>query len=347
MFRQLPILLLALTLFVCTCVSPYDVRFNKSLQILTVEGTLTDENKEQKIQIAESNFVKDALFRTPIKNMIVELLVNGKEKIRLTEGEQGFYYLPLTFRAKAGNTYKLMFQKSDGTQYESSEEVMNATPKIDTIYNNFTTEGILHRNKRIPTHRIYVDYQDAPNTKNYYVWSWMLWERQYICNSTDYYDLYCNQECWEILYNETIDIVSDIFTDGKHVVGKLVAEIPYYQTNGALFEIKQLQISEEAYRFLKLLRDQNQGTGTLVDTPPEPLIGNIRNRTDPSEEIAGMFMVASVSSVKYWLDRENALGKAKPVGLLGRDPIVSPVSVTVPCYESSTRTPTKPKGWRP
>ncbi len=129
-------------------------------------------------------------------------------------------------------------------------------------------------------------------------------------------------------------------------MGKLAAEIPYYQTNGALIEIKQQRISYDSYQFLKLLKNQVQNTGTLVDTPPEALVVNIRNLTNPDEKVAGAFMVASVSSVKYWISREDANGKASPIGLLGRKPLTSPAGVLMPCIASRTRTPIKPNGWR-
>lgn len=158
--------------------------------------------------------------------------------------------------------------------------------------------------------------------------------------------MYCNQDCWEILSNDDIDIFSDVYTNGKPIVGKLAAEIPYYQTNGALIEIKQQRISYDSYQFLKLLKNQVQNTGTLVDTPPEALVVNIRNLTNPDEKVAGAFMVASVSSVKYWISREDANGKASPIGLLGRKPLTSPAGVLMPCIASRTRTPIKPNGWR-
>lgn len=348
MLNQIPKLIITLALCVCTCVSPYDVRVNKTLQILTVEGTLTDEGTEQKIQIAQSNFVKDALYKTLIKDLKVELLVNRKDKIQLIEQKEGFYALPSTFRGKNGDTYQLLFQKSDGTKYESSEEIMKAVPKIDTIYDEFVVSGVLRGDKRVPTNNIYIDYQDTPNERNYYLFSWTLWERQYICASTGNYDLYCNQDCWEILSNDDIDIFSDIYTNGKPVKGKLAAEIPYYQTNGALIEIKQQRISYDGYQFLKLLKDQVQNTGTLVDTPPEALVGNIRNLTNPDEKVAGVFMVASVSSTKYWISREkaNANSNVSPIGLLGRKPIIGPGGATTGCSASRNRTPIKPNGWR-
>jgi len=345
MYRFIRLISVVIALLVYTCVSPYDVRFKKTLRILTVEGTLTDEAKEQQIEIAETEFVNDALYRVPINGLVVQLKVNGKEIVTMQPKEKGVYVLPNGFRAKAGNRYQLIFSKPDGNRYESDDELMQAVPPIDSVYSVFVPEGYVRKEKRYPSHSIYLNYQDTPFEKSYYVWSWTLWERQNLCVSTDYYDLYCNQPCWEILRSDNIDILSDSFTDGKRVTGKKVADIPYYQSYGALLEIRQQRISETSYQFLKLLRDQNQGTGSLVDTPPEALVGNLRNVTNPNEEVAGAFLVASTQSVMYWLNRENANGKARPVGLMWRDPIISPTGITAPCVPSSTRTPLQPDGW--
>lgn len=113
-----------------------------------------------------------------------------------------------------------------------------------------------------------------------------------------------------------------------------------------MVEIKQLAISEEAYRFLKKLSEQTERTGTLVDTPPAAIIGNIRNLTKTDELVAGFFMVGSANTIKYWLNRENAQGKGTPIGLLGRKPYLNRFGATSECIEGPTRTPLKPLWWR-
>ena len=329
-----------------SCVSPYDIRFHDAMQVLVVDAILTDEDAEQQIQILASDYFNGIIHEIPLSNLKAEILVNHTTKIKLTERGDGVYALPITFRTKIGDTYQLLFQKADGTQYQSTEERLISAPKIDKIYDEFVAEGLLQNNKRLPVNNVYIDFKDSASQQNYYKWSWNLWERQYICTTTDYYDLYCDKDCWDILHDNKLDIFSDEFSNGKSTVGKLVAQIPYYQFNGALLEIRQQTISAEAYHFLKQLQDQVQNSGTLVDTPPAAVVGNIKNITNPNEEIAGVFMVTSVVSEKYWLSRENASGKARPIGLLLRSPNVSPVSIRSPCIESKNRTAHKPKEWR-
>lgn len=340
------ILMMLLSVWAYACVEPFGTLSENSLDKLVVDATITDEDMPQKIRIHKSVAKGEIAFREPIANLKVDILVNRKEVISLTHQGEGVYALPENFRAKSGESYQLIFQKPDGTNYESTEQIMPKGVKVDRLYDTFATEGIDTGTKKIPANNLYVDFQDPANEQNYYTWSWTLWERQFICHTEFSVDYYCRQNCWEILRNDTWNIFSDIYSNGKTVYNKLVAQIPYYQYGGALVEIKQLAISGEAYRFLKTLSEQTERTGTLVDTPPAAIVGNVRNLTNPAEPVVGFFMVGSASAINYWLSRENAQGKANPVGLLGRKPNPNRFGATAECIEGPTRTLQKPFWWK-
>ncbi len=345
MFKSSKIAIVLMMLLAIACVEPLDITFKSSLKILVVDGLLTNEDVQQKIKIQATVQQEETVYNTEIPNLKVELLVNSKERILLSNEGEGIYALPPTFRAETGNFYQLIFKKPDGTTYESDEQKMPNVIKIDKIYDEFEVNGILKGESKIPANYLYLDFRDPANEQNYYLWTWNLWERQYVCKTEYNTDLYCRENCWEILHNENWNIFSDIYSKGKTIEGKLVAKIPYYQFGGALFEVKQLGISANAFRFLKLINDQIQRTGTLVDTPPAAIVGNVKNITNPDEQISGFFMVASASKEQYWLSRDNASGKAKPIGLLGRGVNPSPFSITYPCIAGPNRTPNKPQGW--
>ncbi len=116
-----------------------------------------------------------------------------------------------------------------------------------------------------------------------------------------------------------------------------------------------MSLSANAYRYLKLIQDQSVNTGTLADTPPAPIKGNIENTADKNELTLGYFSVSMVEENRYWLLRDN-VANAQPNGLFsiknGRDPILEPSSVSRPaiplaiCVSSGNRTSTSPAGWR-
>lgn len=332
---------------VIACVEPYSIDFKQTFNILLVEAELTDSDEPQRIHISNSQYIFQSLSKKPVRGLFVEIEINGKLKLQLHEASDGAYVFPENFKPKIGDTFRLFFQKTDGRKYESGLEKLSASPNIDKVYNTFERTGGNAFGKIVPSHNIYVDFKDTDASNNFYSWTWTLWEKQNICFSNDFYDLYCEKACYEILKNEKIEILDDRFYNGKSIVGRVVANIPYYQNSGALLLLKQNAITVEAYKFYKQLQDLTQNNGTLADTPPPIIGGNIKCVSDESEIVVGMFMVKGVTSKYYWLDRENAEAGVLPIGLLGREP-QSPKgggNLTTPCVLLENRTPVKPKNW--
>jgi hypothetical protein len=336
--------MLALAILVVACVTPFEIGLKSEKRYLVVEATLTDIDTDQTINIHETYNFEENAYNAPVLNLKVEVIINNSETIHFTERGNGIYALPFSFRIQPGNSYKLRIQKPDGIIYESTEEKTTTVAPIDRIFDEFVVEGIKGELRNLPANYIYVDFKDMPDTQDFYLWTWKLWENQLVCR-TDYYDYYCSSKCWEILVNKDFNVFSDVFSNGKPTYGKLIAKIPFYSFDGALLEIKQQTVSEQVYRYFKLVSEQTQNSGTLVDTPPAAIIGNIRNLSNRDEPVAGVFSVASTVKQKYWLDRKNGYGKAAPIGLLGRIPVLPSNGVTYPCIEGNTRTPRKPEGW--
>ncbi len=349
MYKFSKIFAMGLTLLAGACVTPFEMDLSSEKKYLVVEATLTDIDAEQIINIHETyNFGKNT-YNVPTLNLKIEIIVNGSEAISATEKGNGNYALPFAFRIEPGTTYKLRIKKPDGTIYESSEEKTTQVPIIDRIFDEFKVDGIKDESKDvtvrdIPANYIFLDFKDNPDEKDYYMWTWTLWERQYYCY-TLYYDFYCDSKCWEIFHNKDFSVFSDFYSNGKATYGKLIGKIPFYSADGALLEIKQQAVSAQVYNYFKLVSEQSQNSGTLVDTPPAAIVGNIKNIKDAKEPVAGVFSVASTVKQKYWLDRKNGIGKAYPIGVLGRTALVAPNSRPYPCVEGPGRTPKQPEGW--
>lgn len=372
MNKKKTLLIIAIFLWLCSCVTLFEQNINSGLKVLTVDATLSDIDDEQKIIITESVNSKGTAYSVPVQNVIAELIINNNEHVMFKEKGEGIYVLPSTFKLKSGEKYRLAFSKADGTKYESDEETLTIVPEIVDIRDEFKIKGIAKEGVFLPANYIYLDVKDPENEKNNYFWTWQLWEHQDICETCDggryylnvgcrkereyqgkFFDYYCDGNCWEIFQSTEINVLNDIYSNGKLISNVLVAKIPYYSPNGALIEVKQQSVSSAAYRYLKLLAEQTQNTGTLVDTPPAAIVGNIKNINNKSEAIAGFFMVTSFKTSSHWIDRKEPIEQLIiPVGLrdhpytqeppvpneFGRPPLVK-------CELSKTRTPIKPKDW--
>jgi hypothetical protein len=120
------------------------------------------------------------------------------------------------------------------------------------------------------------------------------------------YDYRCRTQCWEIIRNYNLNLFDDALTNGGAISARKVAQIPYYDHNPCLVEIRQSALSKAAFRYFKLVEAQTQNTGGLADTPPAAPIGNIYNVANRNEAVVGYFGASGVSTVRYWLDRKDA-----------------------------------------
>ena len=196
----------------------------------------------------------------------------------------------------------------------------------------------------MPTNDVYVDFEDPVGTRNFYLWRTRLYEQQEWCASCqqgryyledigpvgsgpikvigcvpdpklgkyNFYDYICRGACWDIFYSTRINIFADVYSNGRPQVGRLVAQAPLYQKDPALLNIEQLSLTVGAYRYYKLFEEQTQNTGTLVDTPPAPTVGNVRNLSDPNDNVVGYFSASSVAVNNYWLERRNVPSRNYP-----------------------------------
>ena len=373
---------LLLTLF--SCIDPYDPGLTLTANVVVVDGSVTDLPERQKIKLARSQVYSGRSATSALQNARVEIVVNGSQVVSLVENTttRGLYEAPEGFRGQAGNTYQLRFQLPDGKRYESTAEPLVVAPNIERVYDKFDAAGIANAEKTrfTPANLIYVDTQDPGDARNFYRWNWTLWENQVWCASCErglfqqtnpftgdgfcqtdrslpvgnFYDYACITPCWDVFQGLDLNLFADNFSNGKPIVGRLAAKIPYYQAQSALVEIRQQGLSAGAYQYYRLFETQTQSVGGLADTPPAPILGNIRNVANDQEPVVGYFAASGVTSVRYWLNRQNASGR--PVGLMfvlfGREANPEPSSPFPPrppasrCVLSETRTPVKPRGWR-
>ena len=370
MIRQKIGVLLSTVACVLGCVSPYDVRYDLNSNVVTVEGFITDQT-EATVIIKRSISQNRSSYAVPIKGCVVEIRAGSGTSVALKETSEGVYETPADFKGQAGQTYQLRFKTPEGQSYESSVEKMIAVPDIKKIYQQYDEKGPLNNEGTRSlgsTLNIFLDLEDPAADRNFYLWRWTLWERQPICITCEQgiytgkecikvfsnpvsptYDYNCKTACWELFRSTDINIFSDVYSNGRSVIGRPIAKIPFYSRQGALIEVEQLGLGIAAYDYYQLLRSQNQTTGTLADTPPAPIIGNIRNINNSDEKIVGYFGAATVKKLRYWIDR-NGYENVKLTPLLGREPnfeLPNPFPPpSAPCVLGRNRTPFLPAGWQ-
>lgn len=376
------------------CIDAYDPSLALNANLVVVSGIITDLNETQTISLSRSRSSADsASVSMPILHASVTITVNGTTPVSLLETQPGVYSCPADFRGKVGNTYQLRFQTQEGVNYESSVETMTSVAPILKVYDQFNPQGPKKTadGTNVPANDVYIDFQDPVGERNFYLWRWRLYEQQLWCatcqqgryvvvdvgpvgsgpldvygcvrdttfSSTLLLDYPCRGLCWDIFYNTDVNIFSDVYTNGQTQTGHKVASVPIYQRDPALIVVEQLSLSANAYRYYKLFADQVQNTGTLADSPPAPIAGNIKNTANSSENVAGYFAAASVAASSHKIKRQDVttgIFQGLFFAINGRSPRLesslpgnpspfgSSASSSV-CVPSRTRTDQLPPGW--
>jgi len=382
------LLLVVVLLVTQTCISSYEAPLRLDADLLVINAIITDQPTTQTITLSQSRSTGDTLLSIPLQQAAVTVLVDGTPLV-LSETEPGIYTLPTGFRGQAGHSYQLRFVTAAGQRYQSTVETITPAPPIKRAY-ALPHDGLVPvRDTLVPASDIYIDYDDPAATANFYMWRWRNYEVQEYCASCKqgryvirdvgaagsgplevigcvvdpliksyvYFDYPCRGQCWDIIYSSRIDVLADVYTNGRSQVGHLIATIPAYQEKPALIVIDQLAISAGAYRYYRLFAEQVQNSGTLADSPPAPLAGNVRNVDNPVENVVGYFSMASSSTYTYKYTRSN-LTITKFIGLFrsqtGRfprpeedrtDPVFGAIRPSALCVDSPYRTNQSPSGW--
>ena len=181
------ILLSLLTALLLACVDPEDLTLIGIVDIVVVDGTITDRAEAQIIRLNHSKAdpVTGRFGTLPITKATVEVIVDSAQVVPCHETVDGSYQLPSDFKGQIGHAYQLRFTLTNGTQYLSNQQVMQSVPAISKSYAQFNSKSMPAGLLRDYTagHDIFIDAQDPVNQHNYYRWDWTLYERQYWCKT--------------------------------------------------------------------------------------------------------------------------------------------------------------------
>ncbi|GAB3948480.1 hypothetical protein GCM10028805_22980 [Spirosoma harenae] len=171
------------------CVDPIDLTLNSKVNVLVVDGTITNLPEPQIIRLnrSQADRLTGRFGAIPITKASVDVLVDSSQIITCHETVDGSYQLPSDFKGQIGHAYQLRITLADGTKYVSNQQVMPAVPPISQVSATFSStmlpvEQQLDGGYRAG-HTLFIDTKDPVDQHNYYRWDWKLWEKQSWCRS--------------------------------------------------------------------------------------------------------------------------------------------------------------------
>ncbi|EIM74804.1 hypothetical protein A3SI_15286 [Nitritalea halalkaliphila LW7] len=247
----------------------------------------------------------------------------------LTEVAQGLYETPETFRTEVGKSYTLIIETSDGNMYTSLPEHVEAVPEL---------RSVSYSARRVPTQDRLQDavgvalrahFDDPAAARNFYYWRLSDITHVVLANP----ELFtlppdhptdprgpAPKDCCSICYLDETPRIQPFRVSADTDFNGLSTsrEIAFIADNGLRFRdtyrarVQQISISASAHRFLTLVEQQLNTTGSVFDQPPAMIRGNMVSLTDPNELVLGYFIAGAESSRHVYVQAAHLTERATP-----------------------------------
>lgn len=301
-------LIYILLLLPIACIDPYKVDIPEGQQLLTVEGLIHTGPGPHAITLTRSatyGSVFEGLVR-PVTGATVVVRDDLGEITFLTEGleTRGSYFTPSSFSAAVGRSYSLQIQTAEGKVYTSLPERVESVPQIQNIELKTVTIPVEGETNPRSGVQLISEINDPADQNNFYFWR--LSPIVHILEARP--DLFVNREtrapapkdCCSICYRTEVTGNQSLFIAQDDNFNGLTTRIPaaFIEDNGLRFvdrlrvDLKQYSLSPEAYRFLRLVKQQAEISGSIFDPPPATIRGNMISLENPDEVVLGYFIAA-------------------------------------------------------
>lgn len=242
--------------FLFSCEKIIDLDVPESDPQLVVDAWYTDEDTAQYVKLSTTAPYFDEAQTPRVSG--AEVLLHTYEDGALTNTEtleedpnQSGYYI-FNSPAELGKGYQLEVNAPAFDPVKSDiQQILETPPILDISWEEASPDV----EDSLAIYEVYIATYEIPGPGDFYRW--------FVYVDEEYLD-----------EPENINVQSDELVDG--------AILPEYEVTSRLFRygqtvrIKQCRINESAYDYLSLLLFQTAFIGSPFDTPPAPLVGNMK-----------------------------------------------------------------------
>jgi hypothetical protein len=321
-----------------SCIDPYKIDIPQGAQLLTVDGLITTDPGPHLIRLTRSDTygsVFEGLIRPVIRAKVAIRDSEGNVTFLDELANDGIYATPAGFRARVGISYSLQIDLQSGRSYTSLPERVESVPQIDSL--SYKSVKLSTNNRLIDLIgvQVFAHFKDPSDQSNFYYWR----------NGTSTFVLVANPElhttpptnpdnprapdpkdCCAICFLDDDSKIQRFTLASDENFNGLSQRLPvlFIEDNGLRFkqtyraEVQQMAISTEAHRFLNLIKQQTNLTGSVFDNPPANIRGNLISLDDPDEVVLGFFMAASVDKKQVYIEN-NKLEFQQTPGIIPDD----------------------------
>lgn len=302
--------LFSVTSILVNCKRPYEPPATQvDNKFLAIDATLINSSDSPSVFILSRTVKLTDTTQViyPESGAIVSVEDSTGSSFPFFEREPG-KYVSVPLLLNASKKYRLKISTNTG-QYVSDFVNVKQSPPIDSITWQQQNDVL-----------IFLNTHDPSNNTRYYRWDFVeTW--QYTSpldaelsqnNGRIFYVDATNQThiCWrstnstQLLTGTSIALSQDVINQQPIAV---VPQNSQKISSRYSILVKQYALSEKAYQYFQVLKKTTENLGSIFDTQPTQLIGNIHSTSNPSEIIIGFFTVSSVTQKRIFISKDELI----------------------------------------
>ncbi len=302
-------LVLSPLLFFLTCLDNIDLNIPPTKPSLVISGTIYNTPGPYYVTLTESAPFVSGPEGDPdrVTGAIVKILDNLGNVAILTEIEEGKYSTSADgIRGQVGNSYWVEIEVNE-KQYQSRPEKMPALISAESLEIELSSEEQFNRAGNLETINfvnLLVNTQ-FPNTEPS---SFLKWNISGVYQFPDR-NTFDPRTCYitENLNfdNVTVAASTDIANNFLQKQEILTTEADFRFAFRYCFKVAQQAITVEAYNFWSGVAEEKERSGSILETIPGKIKGNVFNTQDNEEEVLGFFAAAAVDTIELLVSKEE------------------------------------------
>lgn len=281
-----------------TCIEPYEPEIGKYENLLVVEGAISNIPGSAFVKLSKTSRYNEQKI-VYINAAKVTITDDQNNIIRLKNTAKGLYTaVDAEFCGEIGRSYKLTVETADGIICESTMDRLNEPIDLDAVKYSFK-DGENDSRKGL---QILLDVENKDNLNAYFYWEYTeTWEFEVPFISSLKPEA---RICYKIYTPPVFNIGSTAAYSDKQLTN-----YPLYfidNTTNRLYIkysvlVTQHTLTEQTYLFYHNLKEINENRGSLFDTYPITLEGNMRNLSHPENPVLGNFLVSGASTKRLFI----------------------------------------------
>ncbi len=338
-----------ISILLVSCTEEFTIETQTFENTLVVEGTITDEFKQQEIKLSRTYALEEEeqVFENNATVNVVDDLGNNYS---FTQSNGNSYLSTIEFKAEYNRAYTLEITTNDGEQYSSTPSILPAASQIDNLYadlvnNESTGIGI----------QVFLDSNNDNNNAQYFRYEYEETYKVVAPYHSDYEAVLTNfvldpngdsvtfdtefvlreqeeKTCF-ISKNNTEIIQTTTSNLNNNIIDRL--PIRFITTNNSIIRdrysilVKQYTQSLEAFTFYKTLSLFGNNESILSENQPGYIQSNITNK-NTDKRVVGFFDVSSVSNKRIYFNY-NDFDLVQPSYLYECDIRILDYSINMSC----------------